>query len=324
MIDYEPLYRVLEARNAGRWAALLPDQLRGSFEHSGHGDLAGWLRIVESLPRPEPKTRNLTSGAVTIGSKHDIGENDRKRLKTGLLKLHPWRKGPYELFGIHIDSEWRSDWKWSRLEPHISPLKNRLVLDVGCGNGYYCWRMLGEGAEAIVGIDPTLLSVMQFHAVRRLYGEASVFVLPLGIEQVPPGLRAFDTVFSMGVLYHRRSPIDHLIELKDCLRPGGELVLETLVIPGKQGEILLPEGRYAKMRNVWFLPSCETLAGWMKRCGYRDIRLVDVTRTTTDEQRSTDWMWFHSLADFLDPEDSGLTVEGHPAPTRALFIATAA
>ena len=56
----------------------------------------------------------------------------------------------------------------------------------------------------------------------------------------------------MGVLYHRRSPIDHLLELKGCLQTGGELVLETLVIDGGLGEVLVPENRYAKMRNVWF------------------------------------------------------------------------
>lgn len=321
MIDYRPLYHALDQHNAQAWVSLLPGQIEKSFENDRHGDLPKWTEIINQIPVPETSIRSLNSDTISIGCKEDVNEATQQKLKGDLLKLHPWRKGPYELFGIHIDTEWRSDWKWNRLASHVSPLDNRLVLDVGCGNGYHCWRMLGAGAKTVVGIDPTLLSIMQFQLVRRLYGEAPVYVLPLGIEQMPYGLKAFDTVFSMGVLYHRRSPIDHLMELKDCLRPGGELVLETLVIAGKEGEVLLPDGRYAKMRNVWFLPSCETLMNWMKRCGFINIKLVDVTRTTTDEQRSTDWMWFHSLADFLDPEDSGLTVEGHPAPVRAIIIA---
>ena len=125
----------------------------------------------------------------------------------------------------------------------------------------------------------------------------------------------------MGVLYHRRSPIDHLLELRDCLQPGGELVLETLVIDGKLGEVLLPEGRYAKMRNVWFLPSCETLMSWLKRCGFINIRLIDVTPTSIEEQRSTEWMQFHSLKDFLYADNHQLTYEGQPAPKRAIIIA---
>jgi tRNA (mo5U34)-methyltransferase len=148
--------------------------------------------------------------------------------------------------------------------------------------------------------------------------------LPIGMEEVPYGLRLFDTVFSMGVLYHRRSPVDHLLELKECLRPGGELVLETLVIDGGPGQVLVPEDRYACMRNVWFLPTCDTLIGWMKRCGFTNIRLVDVTVTSAEEQRTTEWMTFHSLKDFLDPDDPKLTREGLPAPKRAIIIANPA
>ncbi|MBR9800034.1 MAG: DUF1698 domain-containing protein, partial [Gammaproteobacteria bacterium] len=42
------------------------------------------------------------------------------------------------------------------------------------------------------------------------------------------------------------------------------------------------------------------------------------------EQRATDWMTYHSLSDFLDPADPSLTREGHPAPRRAVLIATRA
>ena len=117
--------------------------------------------------------------------------------------------------------------------------------------------------------------------------------------------------------------MDHLQELKDCLRPGGQLLLETLVIEGGPGATLVPEGRYARMGNVWFLPSVDTLLGWMRKLGLVEPRLADVSVTSTDEQRSTPWMRFHSLADFLDPKDPGLTLEGHPAPRRAVITASA-
>ncbi|MEY2700873.1 MAG: hypothetical protein RIQ52_1628, partial [Pseudomonadota bacterium] len=184
------------------------------------------------------------------------------------------------------------------------------------------WRMLGAGAARVTGIDPTMLHVAQFLAIKHLAGgDYPVDVLPIGIEDLPTSMLAFDTVFSMGVLYHRRSPIDHLLELKATMRPGGELVLETLVIKGREGEVLVPRDRYAGMRNVWFIPSAETLKGWLVRCGFHNIRLVDETPTTSQEQRQTDWMRFHSLADFLDPEHPEITREGHPAPLRAIFIA---
>ena len=321
MIDYQPLYNALLDAKADAWVRLLPQQLVSAFNPARHGNLEQWQAVVECLPKLSIMHRLLDTDAVQIGRPDDLSEPDRMKLEHQLKVLHPWRKGPYNLFGIKIDTEWRSDWKWDRIKNYITPLNHRLVLDVGCGNGYHCWRMLGAGAKMVVGIDPFLLNVMQFHIIRKLYGDAPVYVLPLAIEELPYGLKAFDTVFSMGVLYHRRSPIDHLLELRDCLLPGGELVLETLVIDGTLGEVLLPEGRYAKMRNVWFLPSCETLLSWLKRCGFKNIRLIDVNPTSVQEQRSTEWMQFHSLKDFLNTENPKLTCEGLPAPKRAIIIA---
>ncbi|MGJ0492027.1 tRNA 5-methoxyuridine(34)/uridine 5-oxyacetic acid(34) synthase CmoB [Methylobacter sp.] len=324
MIDYQPLIETLLDAKADAWVQLLPQQLARAFEPANHGTLAQWQALIEQLPESEHSGSLLDADAVQIGRPEDLTDEARKQLEAQLKILHPWRKGPYDLFGINIDTEWRSDWKWDRLKNHVAPLVNRLVLDVGCGNGYHCWRMLGAGARMVVGIDPLLLNVMQFQAIRKLHGEAPIYVLPIGMEEVPYGLRLFDTVFSMGVLYHRRSPIDHLLELKECLRPGGELVLETLVIDGGPGQVLVPEDRYACMRNVWFLPTCDALIGWMKRCGFTNIRLVDVTVTSTEEQRTTEWMTFHSLKDFLDPNDPKLTREGLPAPKRAIIIANPA
>ena len=321
MIDYQPLSDALLEAKADAWIEQLPSQLEQGFDQTKHGGLAHWQALVDSIPYIATTLRNLDTDTVQIGRFDDLTIETQNQLTRRLKEFHPWRKGPYNLFGIHIDTEWRSDWKWNRVKNHIAPLAHRLVLDVGCGNGYHCWRMLGAGAKTVVGIDPMLLNVMQFQVIRKLHGPAPIYVLPLGLEDLPNGLKAFDTVFSMGVLYHRRSPIDHLMELRDCLRSGGELVLETLVIDGGLGQVLLPEQRYAKMRNVWFLPSCDTLISWLKRCGFNNIRLVDVTVTTIEEQRTTEWMTFHSLKDFLMEGNPTLTCEGLPAPKRAIVVA---
>lgn len=320
MMGYQSLFDALTDAGAGRWVAALQIKIQQAFREDGHGDWVRWRQIVAELPVIPISSVDLCD-AVRIGEPGDVTEDARGKLAAQLQGLHPWRKGPYELFGIDLDTEWRSDWKWERLKEHIEPLSNRLVLDVGCGNGYHCWRALGVGARMVIGIDPTLLSVMQFEAVKKLHGEAPVYVLPLGIEDLPADLKLFDSVFSMGVLYHRRSPIDHLFELKSCLRPGGQLVLETLVVDGDRYKVMLPSGRYAQMRNVWFLPSCAALGAWLLRCGFKNVRLCNVTKTTIGEQRSTQWMRFQSLKDFLDPDDDQLTCEGYPAPKRAIFVA---
>ena len=194
------------------------------------------------------------------------------------------------------------------------------MLDVGCGSGYHLWRMLGEGADFVVGIDPSQLFYAQFNAIKHFNPDPKINLLPIGIDDMP-ALQQFDTVFSMGVLYHRRSPLDFLQQLKQQLRPGGELVLETLVIAGDENAVLVPTDRYAKMRNVWFIPSCAALIKWLERLGFKNVNIVDINQTTLAEQRKTNWMENESLIDFLDPNDHSKTIEGYPAPLRAVITA---
>ncbi|MEZ8019357.1 tRNA 5-methoxyuridine(34)/uridine 5-oxyacetic acid(34) synthase CmoB [Vibrio splendidus] len=302
------------------WLNVLPQQLT-DWQNAEHGDFDRWLRALNKIPQAVPDQVDLKN-SITIGSSTPFHTGELKKLESLLKTFHPWRKGPYTVHDIHIDTEWRSDWKWDRVLPHISPLKNRSVLDVGCGNGYHMWRMLGEGARLTVGIDPSHLFLVQFEAIRKLMGDDQrAHLLPLGIEQLPK-LEAYDTVFSMGVLYHRRSPLDHLIQLKDQLASGGELVLETLVIEGDENAVLVPVDRYAQMRNVYFFPSARALKRWLEQVGFEDVRIVDENVTTIGEQRTTEWMTHNSLPDYLDPNDPSKTVEGHPAPRRAVLVAT--
>lgn len=320
MIQLEKLYKILNEYGLNDWASAIPAQVKESINH---GDYSKWENIYNNIPFVTPSKVNLNTGAIEIGSQNDFEPGQHPTLKQNLMELHPWRKGPFNLFDILIDTEWRSDWKWDRLKVSIRPLTNKNVLDIGCGNGYHCWRMLGAGARNIIGIDPFLLSVIQFYTIKKFMPEEPVWLLPIGIEQLPGNLNFFDAVFSMGILYHRRSPMDHLFELRSMLRSGGELVLETLVIDGKQNDVLVPEDCYAKMRNVWFIPSTLSLENWLKKTGYKNIKLVDVTQTTTEEQRKTDWMKFESLKDFLNPQNYNETIEGYPSPKRAVFIADA-
>ena len=321
MTLYNSLYPQLEAMGLEQWAHELQQLIPERMAVESHGTMPLWQKALQRLPQLKPSKMELKT-KVEIGRPEDLVGSTPEEFSEQLQAFHPWRKGPYNLFGVNIDTEWRSDWKWDRVLPHIQSLKGRKILDIGCGNGYHGWRMLGEGADLVVGIDPTLLSVMQFHVVQRYLVGKNHYVLPLGIEDIPADLACFDTVFSMGVLYHRRSPLDHLVELRGCLQPGGELVLETLIVEGEEGTAFMPEGRYAKMRNVWFLPSTKTMLLWLRRCGFKDVACVDISRTSVKEQRRTEWMKFESLADFLDPKDHTKTIEGHPAPLRAIFTAT--
>ena len=322
-MSYDRLYELITGTELEPWLDTLAQQIEQALDNDVNGKLGGWKRVLEHLPEIPMRSQSLNASAVSVAPLEALSESQSVALESSLKQLMPWRKGPYDIHGVQVDTEWKSNLKWDRLKDFIKPLEGKTVLDVGCGNGYHGWRMLGMGAELVVGIDPSALFVMQFQAVKHFLGEHNIFVLPLGIEAVPENLQAFDSVFSMGVFYHRKSPIDHLYQLRQCLKPGGELVLETLVIGGDDNQVLLPQDRYAQMRNVWFLPSSKAMMVWLKRCGFKNIKLVDESPTRTDEQRSTQWMQFHSLKEFLDPEDETKTIEGYPAPVRAIFTADA-
>jgi len=281
------------------------------LQNSSHGDLRRWSDAIKMLPE-DGSGIELNGSVPVLGRRVD----DPQALRRALLELHPWRKGPLVLGGITVDTEWRSDWKWNRIAPHLE-LAAQQVLDIGCGNGYFGLRMLGAGARLVVGIDPTIVFVMQWLAMQKLAPGLNNFVLPMGIEQLPADTSCFDTVFSMGVLYHRRDPLKHLRRLKSLTRPGGQIVLETLVLEGGREEILKPQGRYARMRNVHAIPTVTVLQTWLKQAGLAGAEVLDVSKTTFNEQRSTAWMNFESLRESLDKDDLSLTVEGYPAPVRA-------
>ena len=314
-MNWDGLIDYLQRHGLERWAARLQADTDGWLV--GHGDYPRWSKALGALPEIENIQARFDRPAVTV-----TGETrDSELLRQALKGLMPWRKGPYQIADVYIDCEWRSDYKWDRVLPHLAALKARRILDIGCGNGYHCWRMLAHDPEFVLGVEPSVLFNLQFQAIQKYLQHDRIHMLPIGVEAIPDDLNWFDTVFSMGVLYHRRSPLDHLYQLKNFLLPGGELCLETLVIAGEAGSVLLPRDRYARMRNVWFIPTSVELATWLERCGFVNIRVVDESVTSTHEQRSTEWMQFESLRQCLRDDDPTKTIEGLPAPRRAVLLA---
>ena len=272
-----------------------------------HGDFEKWKMAISQLPT-FALDQAIYDDTVTFRGAVDLAQ-----VRTCMQSLHPWRKGPFNIAGVHIDTEWRSDWKWSRIATHLD-LQHHRVLDIGCGNGYFGWRMLQSGAREVIGIDPTLLFCMQHQAIQHFAQDFRNWVIPLGIEHIPIS-QQFDSVFSMGVLYHRRDPMEHIKKLYDLTLSGGQCILESLIVDGNDN--LIPPARYARMRNVWCVPTVQQMVNWMQSTGFKNVDVLDVSTTTTDEQRSTEWMTFESLKNSLAGDER--TIEGHPAPRRAVI-----
>ena len=289
---------------------LVQERLSADF----HGDFTTWLNAVRSLPTGLAKDCSFSD---TVSVTFDCNRHTQGAIEEALQQLHPWRKGPFCIGTTTINTEWRSDWKWQRLKETLGDLTNQRVLDIGCGNGYFGWRALESGAEEVIGIDPTILFCMQHQAMQRFIQDPRNWVLPLKVEELPTSVQ-FELCLSMGVLYHRRDPLHHVRQLYELTAAGGRCVLETLTVTAQQS--LFPRDRYARMRNVWCVPSTEQVVAWMTTAGFYDVAVIDLSTTTIEEQRSTEWMRFESLSHSLDPTDSSRTAEGYPAPIRVICL----
>jgi tRNA (mo5U34)-methyltransferase len=296
-------------------------------ERSAFVDREFWQplhRQIDALPVAESFSNlsiNTDCDAVQIGIHDDLNAEQHDQLVDILTFLKPWRKGPYSVFGVDLDAEWRSYLKWDRVSPHLTDLKGKRVLDIGCSNGYYMFRAASQQPEFILGIDPSEKFYHCFHLFQNYIRNPSLQYELLGMEHVKHFPKFFDVILCMGIVYHRPDPIEMLNDIHTALAPGGQLIFESMAIPGNDPVALYPHDRYAKMRNVFFVPTASCMEAWLTRCGFVDINIVSQDITTVAEQRATDWMNFESLSDYLDPDDHTKTLEGYPAPRRVTVTA---
>ena len=265
--------------------------------------------------------RELNADHVTIGRKEDLTQSQHDLIHDALVALMPWRKGPFRLFGHEVDAEWRSNLKWDRVCEAAGELRGRQILDVGCGNGYYMFRAAAHEPGRVIGIDPSVPFLLSFELMQRYLQMPNLQYERLGVEDLEVFDRAFDIALCMGIVYHHRNPIVILNRLLKTLRVGGIAIVESQTIDGEGSIALFPEERYAKARNVYFMPTKDCLVNWVSRSGFKNVEVISHTKVTSDEQRSTEWMAYESLRDFLDPNDDSLTIEGYPAPWRTVIRA---
>jgi tRNA (mo5U34)-methyltransferase len=274
------------------------------------------LHDVASKPHPHQDT-HATTDAVTISSSHAIPSDTIDQLVRALI---PWRIGPFNIHGHTIDSEWRSHIKWERIQPLVHLTQGLRIADVGCSNGYFLFKLLQYCPELAVGFDPVARCWLQFAFLNALYRHPGLGFVPTGISGLKAFPAFFDLILCMGVIYHQRDPFSAVRALYDSTRPGGRVILESLVIDREGSYLLVPNDRYAKMRNAWIMPTADALATLMERAGFKDLTIHRFGPITTHEQRRTVHAPYESLADFLDPADPNFTVEGHPAPHSAAVV----
>jgi tRNA (mo5U34)-methyltransferase len=254
----------------------------------------------------------------TVRFGHDglLDSQQQDALSASLKSLIPWRKGPFHYYGRDIDSEWQSYLKWNRVASRLPDLKNKKICDIGCNNEYYMYRMLSQDPWFILGIDPMVRYYFHHQLNRKFYRDSRINFDLLGVDDMDlfPGF--YDVVFFMGIIYHRRNPVQTLNLINESMKSGGTLILESSGIPGNDPYCLFPDGRYMKAPGYWFLPTAAALKNMLARTGFHKIEVFENFKLDVNEQRQTDWAIYESLEHFLDPDDPDKTVEGYPAPVR--------
>ena len=306
-----------ELRHAARIAAL---RVKAALELA-HPKYRPIVEALSHCTLDPVKQLDLDRATVMIGGADELSEEKKAALLKLLQSFIPWKKGPFSLFGIDIDAEWRADLKWQRIEPFCGPLAGKRVADIGCNNGYYMLRMMPHKPEVVVGFDPYGKYWYAFHMLQSLVGDPRMALELLGVEHIHLFERFFDVIFCLGILYHHTDPVGILSKMRKSLRYGGKVIIDCQGIAGDESMALVPRRRYAGARGVWFLPTYACLESWLLRADFKVITPIYAGALTPDEQRATPWANIPSLADFLDPADPSKTVEGYPAPQRFYVMA---
>ncbi len=292
-----------------------------SFLQSNKKGVVRFRRLLDAVCHLRAEHLDFSGKVVEIGRKAEISTADHSLLYETLRALIPWRKGPFSIFDIEIDSEWRSNRKWQRVIKVLPDLNGRVIADIGAGNGYYMFRMAEYNPALVLGFEPYLQHYFTFSMLNGFAGCANLRMEALGVESINLFPASFDIIFLMGIIYHRSAPIDMLRELKKALKPGGTIIVESQAIPGDDPVALFSAQRYAKVPGTYFVPTACCLINWLARTGFKDIELFFQHKMNSSEQRRTDWMVYESYADFIDAENPELTVEGYPAPIRVYIKA---
>ena len=273
-----------------------------------------FLQLQEASKIEKPNLEIDYGDWFSVGKKEDLTSEEFEVIEKTAKKLIPWRKGPFKIFGLEIDSEWQSNIKYNLIRPHFN-LKDKVVADIGCNNGYYMFRMLEDKPKRLIGFDPSPLTLHQFEFINHFVKSDIVYEM-LGVEHLEFYNHKFDFIFMLGVLYHRPDPVGTLKSLARGLNSKGEILIDTFMIDGEDEICLTPNKRYSKIPNIYFIPTISALKNWVERAGFENFEVLATTVTTSEEQRKTDWSFDQSLEDFLHPNDNTKTVEGYPAPKR--------
>ncbi|WP_026908137.1 class I SAM-dependent methyltransferase [Paucisalibacillus globulus] len=114
--------------------------------------------------------------------------------------------------------------EWPVLKELIPDLRNKHVLDLGCGFGWHCRYAREQHASSVVGVD---ISEKMLQKARNLTNDPLISYIRKPIEDLNFTDSQFDVVISSLAFHYIESFESICKNVYDCLKPGGTFVFSV-------------------------------------------------------------------------------------------------
>ncbi|SDL85992.1 class I SAM-dependent methyltransferase [Sediminibacillus halophilus] len=114
--------------------------------------------------------------------------------------------------------------EWHILKGLLPELKNKSVLDLGCGFGWHCRYAREQQARSVIGVD---ISEKMLQQAREMTNDSLISYIKMPIEDIAFSDSQFDVVISSLAFHYIKSFKTICKKVYDCLRPGGSFIFSV-------------------------------------------------------------------------------------------------
>ena len=114
--------------------------------------------------------------------------------------------------------------EWHVLKEMIPELRNKVVLDLGCGFGWHCRYAREQQASSVIGVD---ISEKMLQKAREMTDDSAISYIQMPIEDIDFSDSQFDVVISSLAFHYVKSFEAICKKVYHCLKPGGSFVFSV-------------------------------------------------------------------------------------------------
>ncbi|MFS0880203.1 class I SAM-dependent methyltransferase [Metabacillus niabensis] len=129
-----------------------------------------------------------------------------------------YEKMPRSVKGLEAAGEWHV------LKTLLPELKNKSVLDLGCGFGWHCRYAREQQASSVIGVD---ISEKMLQKAREKTDDPAISYIQMPIEEIDFSNGQFDVVLSSLAFHYIQSFREVCKKVYDSLKPEGSFVFSV-------------------------------------------------------------------------------------------------